>query len=128
MSDTKCDSEDIYQKGYDASLSILKNVIPYIDENDFIKQRLSGHVQGIACTLALLHTDVGETGLSEGVMSEVAAKCCEVIVMLNYCRDLRGQFINAVLCENLIRIYRSIHDRIWDLAKGGEVKMEGVGC
>ncbi len=128
MDDNRNTLEDVFQKSYEASLSILRNVVPYIDEDDFIRQRLSDYVQSIACALALMETDSSVVGSNDNIAIDVVAKCCEVVVMLNYCRDLHSQFINAKLCDSLISTYRSIQSQTSKHPKVNKVIMEGIGC
>ncbi|MBT3181654.1 MAG: hypothetical protein HN337_03990 [Deltaproteobacteria bacterium] len=129
MDEMKSDFEDMSKRGYEASLSVIKSIVPYIDGNELMGRKLSDYVQDIACALAQKQISSRVTVLNESVMAEVAAKCCEVIVMLSYCRDLHGQFINAHLCEKLIETYRSIQKEM--LVHHGDahhLRMEGVGC
>lgn len=105
-------SDELYRKSYKASLTILKNVVPFIKNGDDVGEKLSHSAREVPRLIATgLHECMTEIRRSH-VLGEAALLCSESVVMLSFCRDLHGQFINGALCGELIDAYQTIGDEI----------------
>lgn len=103
---------DLYAKSYAASLTILKNVVPFIKNGDVLRGKLTHSAKEVPRLIAAgLHGSVPLLRKSH-TLGEAALCCRESVVMLSFCRDLHGQFINGALCAELISTYQSIGDEL----------------
>ena len=97
---------ELYTRTYGASLSVLKNVVPFLGKGDDMVARLSKSVKAVPRLVAAgLHGSVPQTR-KEFSLGEAASRCRETVVMLSYCRDLHGRFVNSALCAELIELYK----------------------
>lgn len=119
--------DELYRKSYMASLTVLKNVVPFIKSGDDVGEKLSHSAKEVPRLIATgLHECMTEIRKSH-VLGEAALLCSESVVMLSFCRDLHGQFINGALCGELIDTYQTIGDEIGrivrnpDEASGGKL-------
>jgi len=128
MKDRKDLNAELYHRSYGASITVLKRVVPYLGEDDETRMRLSKSVKSIS---RLIASNLGcgfMTADRDGALSEVLRKCRGTEVMLSYCRDLHGRFINGSLCGELIETYRFVGDEIEKLIMNHKPLMEGLGC
>lgn len=120
-------NDDLYRLSYDSSLRVLKNVIPYIAEDDETKARLARAVKDVPRIIASEFSCKVEDVDSRNVVN--AAKMCrEIQVMLSFCRDLNGQFINGKMCAELMGAYGFVENGLMETVGVGSVSMEGLGC
>ena len=120
--------DDLYRRSYDASIVVLKNVIPFLKDDDMMRYKLANSVQVISSLVAADVADRPAKCSRVFALAEASRKCREVVVMLSYCKDLHGQFINGNLCEGIINTYRNIDDRIKALSEISIPKMKMIGC
>lgn len=115
---------ELVQQSYGASLSVLRAVVPFLARGS-MAMRLAHGVQTVPRLLAAaLCGDVPKLRRTHAV-AEASLLCREAVVMLSYCRDLHGRFVNGALCSELIERYRMIDAELGRVlgaaASGGEV-------
>ena len=103
---------ELSARSYRASISVLKEVIPYLREDDEVRTRLEKSVKTISMLVAADVRGSDESMKRSCAVSEAMRRCRETVVMLSYCRDLHDRFINRSLCEELISIYRYVSDAL----------------
>lgn len=116
--------DPLYHDSYSASISVLKNIVPFLADADGAATRLSKAVKGIPILVAQGSPEREQNLDRSCALSEAAAFCREAVVILSYCRDLHGRFISGALCTDLIETYRSIGDRLCTRTKGIDSKGE----
>lgn len=120
--------EELYSRSYGASLSVIKNVAPFLNEDDETRARLVRSVQSISCLIASdLCGGNTENARSEAI-GDAVRMCREAVVMLSYCKDLHGRFINGSLCDDLMDVYRFIGKELEAFVSIQRTTMEGLGC
>lgn len=107
------DDDPLYRGCYGASIAVLKNVIPFISsDDDDIGDQLGRSVKAVPRLLATaLHANMPDDRKKRS-MNEASLNCREAAVMLSFCRDLHGRFINASLCSELIDTYRRVANEL----------------
>ena len=114
---------DVFRTTYEASLVVLKRVVPFIPDNESnLRDQLAQSVRDIPCTIA---SEVEGGLFKDGrfIISMAPTYIGEVMVLLGYCRDLHQRHINKALCEELLAMYERARQEI----RGpGEDMGEGV--
>lgn len=116
-------SDELYQESYSASIAVLKNVVPFFADSEGAAAKLSKSVKAVPMLIAEGFHEGAPPIRRSNALSEAALCCREAVVMLSYCRDLHGRFINGALCADLIETYRSVGDRL--CIKATEVDSKG---
>lgn len=100
----------LYARSYGASISVMKGVVPFMDECE--AERLKSSVTAVPRLIAagLMDSLPGER--REKLLCDAALGCREAVVMLSYCRDLRSQFVSSALCASLIDAYGRLGEEI----------------
>lgn len=111
--------DDLFHRSYRASLAVVRSVAPFLSRRDGAATRLTRNVTAIPrLVAAALHGHVPEARWSHA-LAEAGCCCREAVVMLSYCRDLHGRFVNGALCAELIEVYRAIDGEIAQLLGRG---------
>jgi len=93
---------------YEASIMVLKFVVPFLADEDETKLRLMNMVKRIPCMIASYPEKNTRDQLEPELLVFAAKMCREVAVILSYCRDLNSRFVNSNMCEQLIKTYKDI--------------------
>jgi len=96
---------DMMNECYSASIDVIRRIIPYLANDDDIRDNLYRSVKSISCSLAALRSDIGVR--NEDVELTIK-RCREVVVMLSYCKDLHGRFVNGNFCDRLMDTYSKV--------------------
>ncbi len=102
--------EELVAMSYQASLRVLKNVVPFAETEDDTAATLARLVKSVPRNLAAGLAPHATASQGECSLSEAMRCCRELCVMLAYCRDLSGQFINGGFVAQLIETYRGIEE------------------
>ncbi|MFH0800520.1 MAG: hypothetical protein V2A66_10135 [Pseudomonadota bacterium] len=108
--------DPLYRQSYSASIAVHRNIAPYLSEGDDTGTKLGHSAREVPRLIAAgLHSGITSSCKAQA-LGEAALRCTEAIVMLSFCRDLHGRFINGPLCADLIETYRSVGDELSRLA------------
>lgn len=116
---------ELLEQSYNASLAVLRSVVPFLSGGDEMRNRLQRSVRSIPRLIAAgMSPDVAHNRKTYSI-SEAGIHCRETVVMLSYCKDLHGRFINGNLCAELIGIYQNVGDELQRYL-GGDLRNEEV--
>ncbi len=103
---------EVMGNSYEASIMVLKFVVPFLADEDETKLRLMNMVKKIPCVIASYPEKNVRDPLDSELLVFAAQMCRESAVILSYCRDLNSRFVNSNMCEQLIKTYKEIGCRL----------------
>lgn len=116
----------IVRRSYAASLSVLRGVVPFLAGGGGMAGRLARGVQTVPRLAAAALCGSVPAVRRAHALSEASLHCREAVVVLSYCRDLHGRFINGALCAELIATYRALDAEIAALLDAGRTHAEAA--
>lgn len=117
---TSSQSDEMVTRSYDASLTVLKSVIPFLPDADGMGLKLMQQVKAIPMLIAAGNVPDASSGERKQSLGSASQFCRETVVMLSYCRDLHDRFINRSIVAELIDTYRSIGEGLSLELAGGK--------
>jgi hypothetical protein len=107
-------TDELYRLSYDASLAVIKGVVPFISGDEDTRTRLFKAVREVPRIIAAEFVcDVEKMDAANIVRA--AKMCREICVMLSYCREFDGQFVNGRMCSELIGSYGLIKNKLCEI-------------
>lgn len=101
--------EQALKRTYQASLLVMKRVAPFIpQEASNLRQDLIVTTMDIPRSLA--------AAVDDRVFAPTLSKLSDAIVLLSFCRDLHGQWINAALCESVVETYQQVSEALREVS------------
>jgi len=103
--------DDLVNTSYEASLAVMKKVMPFVSKDEAGRQ-LERSVISIPGLIAAGNVPNIAADKREHALGEAVQFCRQAIVILSFCRDLYGRFVNGALCTELIKTYRMVSGEI----------------
>lgn len=98
---------EVYQNSYKAMLDVIKEIVPYLPENekfdlaDQLRRACKAVPRLIAEGYAKRHQKMG----FQKYLDDAMAESNEMMVSIKQSKDLYPSFVNVALCEDLIERY-----------------------
>jgi len=85
----------------------MTKVLPNLPESEKydLKKQLSSSVKAIPRLIGEGYAKRHQKHGFQKYLDDAMAECNETIVGLEMCRDIFGEYVDKVLCENLVSIY-----------------------
>jgi four helix bundle protein len=98
---------EVYQRTYDASIEVMKSVIPLIPDTEKydLKDQLSRSSKAIPRLIAEGYARRHQNKGFQKYLDDAMGECNETIVSLSHCRDVYDSYVDIALCNNLIETY-----------------------
>jgi len=108
---------DVYLRSYNASLSIMREVVPQLPESEKydLKDQLSRSSKAVPRLIAEGFAKQNQRAGFQKYLSDAMAEANETQVSLCQCKDIYPGHINAKLCEELITEYDIIGKQLYRL-------------
>ena len=109
---------EVYQDTYAASLEVIINIIPKlpkVEQNDLADQ-MRRSAKAIPRLIAEGYSKKHQKKGFQKYLDDAMAESNEMVVSLNYARDLYANCNDAKLCENLIDTYDKSSRQPYNLA------------
>lgn len=109
---------DIYQGTQKISVEIMKNIIPQIPEGSQLKKDLAECSMKIPHYIAEAHSRrFDDKEKSMRLLKEVLFLCNKVVVYLEQARDIYSEYIDKVVCDEIIKKYFYVRQKIFNFYK-----------
>jgi len=110
---------DVYRQTYDASLNIMKHLLPSLptEERYDLKDQLRRSCKAIPRLIAEGYAKRHQLHGFQKYLVDAAGECNEMIVSLSHCRDVYAPPLNHALCEQLIDRYDKAARQLYNSAK-----------
>lgn len=109
----------VYQKSYEASLLVMKNIVPKLPFNE--KYDLGDHLSRSCKTIPRLiaegYSKRHQRAGFQKYLDDAMGESNEMIVCLEHCRDLYPKLFDIELCNKLIRTYDIIGRQLYSLSE-----------
>ena len=98
---------DVYQRTYQASLVVMKEVLPRLPdcEKFDLKDQMSRACKAIPRLIGEGFAKRQQTRGFQKYIEDSMGECNEMIVCLSHCKDLYSRYVETRLCEDLIKTY-----------------------
>lgn len=121
---------DVYQSSYEASLVVLRDVIPQLpkEEKFDLADQLRRSVKAVPRLIAEGFAKKHQSRGFQKYLDDAMAEANETIVGLSQCRDVYGDTVDTALCEKLVDQYDMIGRQLhrlalaWDLFTNSRLK------
>ena len=109
---------EVYQRTAQAATEILTKIIPALGDGLCPpKDALMVSCLKIPQLIAEAHSRRFESGSDHNLLDEAMAQCNNAIVYLEQVRDIFGDRLDSVVCEDLIRRYLVSRRKLFNLFK-----------
>ena len=108
---------DVYQRSYDACLSVMKNIVPKLplEEKYDLKDQLSRSSKAVPRLIAEGFAKKHQRSGFQKYLDDAMAESNETQVGLCQCRDIYYKNIDLKICEHLINEYDIISKQLFKL-------------
>ena len=108
---------DVYQRSYDACLSVMKNIVPKlpVEEKYDLKDQLSRSSKAVPRLIAEGFAKKHQRSGFQKYLDDAMAESNETQVGLCQCRDIYYKNIDLKICEHLINEYDIISKQLFKL-------------
>jgi four helix bundle protein len=98
---------EVYQKTYDASVEVMKNIVPKLPDSEKydLKDQLSRACKAIPRLIAEGYAKRHQKKGFQKYLDDAMAECNETVVCLSQCRDIYSRYVDIKLCTKLVEIY-----------------------
>lgn len=112
---------EVYQRTNKCATEIMTKIIPLISGTDCpVKQKLIDTCLKIPQLIASAHSRRFEKGDELKIMDECMEECNKVVVYLEQVRDIFGDKLDSVVCDDLVKRYIYVRRKIRNLQKAWE--------
>ena len=109
---------EVYQRTNKCATEIMTKIIPAISESDCpVKQKLIESSLKIPQLIASAHSRRFEKGDELKLMDECMEECNKAVVYLEQVRDIFGEKLDRMVCEDLVKRYIYVRRKIFNLYK-----------
>ena len=109
---------EVYQRTAKCATEIMTKIIPAIGETDCpVKQKLIESSLKIPQLIASAHSRRFEKGDELKLMDDCMEECNKTMVYLEQVRDIFGDKLDKVVCEDLVKRYIYSRRKIFNLYK-----------
>ena len=108
---------DVYQRSYDACLSVMKNIVPKlpVEEKYDLKDQLTRSSKAVPRLIAEGFAKKHQRSGFQKYLDDAMAESNETQVGLCQCRDIYYKNIDLKICEHLINEYDIISKQLFKL-------------
>ena len=108
---------DVYQRSYDACLSVMKNIVPKLplEEKYDLKDQLTRSSKAVPRLIAEGFAKKHQRSGFQKYLDDAMAESNETQVGLCQCRDIYYKNIDLKICEHLINEYDIISKQLFKL-------------
>ena len=98
---------DVYQRTYEASLRVMKIIVPSLPDSEKydLKDQLRRSSKAIPRLIAEGYAKRHQKRGFQKYLDDAMAECNETVVSLSHCRDIYEKYVDITLCEKLIESY-----------------------
>jgi len=110
---------EVYQRTYDASLLVMKNIVPELPNSEKydLQDQLSRSSKAIPRLIAEGYAKRHQRQGFQKYLADAMAECNETVVSLSQCRDIYPKNIDTNLCDELIGNYDIAGRQLYRLAE-----------
>ncbi len=109
---------EVYQKTSQASVDVMKKIMPAISGKYPMSEKMTACMLTIPNLIAEAHSRRFEDeGAGLRLLDESMAECNKMVVYLEQIRDLYGNEIDRLVCEDAIKNYITAREKIFRLFK-----------
>ena len=110
---------DVFKNLYQASLTVLKEIIPKlpIEEKFNLKDQLRRASMAPCAIIAEGYAKKNQKRAWKKYLEDAIGECNEMIVHLSYTKDIYGDKVDVLLCDKLIEIYDISGKQLYTLSK-----------
>ncbi len=112
---------EVYQRTNKCATEIMTKIIPALSDSECpVKQKLIESSLKIPQLIASAHSRRFEKGDESKLMDECMEECNKAVVYLEQVRDIFGDKLDRVVCEDLVKRYIYVRRKIRNLQKAWE--------
>ncbi len=110
---------EVYQTSYQASLEVIKTVLPFIpaEETDDLRDQLRRSSKAVPRLISEGYSKKHQRRGFQKYLDDALTESNETIVSLSHTRDLYATGSGIPLCEKLVETYGSVSRMIYGLRK-----------
>lgn len=119
---------EVYQKTAQAGVDVMKKIMPAISTKYPMSEKMTACMLTIPNLIAEAHSRRFEDeGAGLKLLDESMAECNRMVVFLEQARDLYSNEVNRLACEELIKNYVQVREKIFRLYKAWKKFQEEHG-
>jgi four helix bundle protein len=109
----------VYQNTYKSAIIVMTKIITNLPESEKydLKDQLARAAKAIPRLIAEGYAKRQQKFGFQKYLADAMAECNETIVSLSQCRDIYPNYLNIVLCEELIKSYDIAGRQIYKLSE-----------
>ena len=112
---------EVYQRTAKCASEIMSKIIPALEGIDSpVKQKLIESCLRIPELIASAHSRRFEKGDESKIMDDCLEECNRTCVYLEQARDIFGEKLDSVVCDDLVKRYIYVRRKIRNLQKAWE--------
>lgn len=108
---------DVFQRAYKASILVMTKIVSILPEREKydLKDQLARSSKAVPRLIAEGFAKKHQKAGFQKYLSDAMGESNETQVSLCQCRDIYSKYMNAILCENLIKEYDIIGKQLYRL-------------
>ena len=110
---------EVYQNSYKAAIAVSKNILPRLpnEERFNLVSQLRRACKAVPTLIAEGYAKKHQKKHFQKYLDDAMGKCNEMVVHLEFCKDLYLRFIDNKLCDELLEIYDKTGRQLYNLSK-----------
>jgi four helix bundle protein len=98
---------EVYQNSYKACIEVMTKIIPNLPDSEKfdLRKQLSESVKAIPRLIAEGYAKRHQRHGFQKYLDDAMAECNETIVGIEMCRDIFGEYIDKLYCQELVKKY-----------------------
>jgi len=110
---------EVYQSSYKAAIVVSKEIIPKLpkDERFNLSDQLRRACKAVPTLIAEGYAKKHQKKHFQKYLDDAMGECNEMVVHLEFCKDLYSKYVDGNFCEELIDIYDKTGRQLYNLSK-----------